>query len=303
MICFSVHRYLSTIFACTLPDERIPRKVAITSSRCSAPLGFLTPRSMNGTPDFNFTVCLCPLFNMTQQYHSNLFIEWVELNRLLGANHFIVYKYSTGRALDRVLTLYARKQLVEIIPWNLPISEYMHYLGQHAALNDCLLRSRSKSKYIVNLDMDEFIIPQQRHILTWTAMLKLLPEYSSYSFVSSFFHYSSLPQGDLVIPNNTSDLITIINTYRDKNFTLYRTKYIARTDRVQIIKIHFAHEFRWGKEMAVSPNIGLLNHYRQNYRAVQNYSERIKDTTLRDKYGLQLSRNVARILLLLQGSR
>ncbi|XP_053377892.1 uncharacterized protein LOC128547951 [Mercenaria mercenaria] len=95
-----------------------------------------------------FAVCLSPLyFNYSRAYE---LAEWIELNRILGAEKFVVYNISTSTNVDQVLGYYSRQGLVNVVQWQLPmrVSTYpkskepaeIHYFGQTAALNDCLFR-------------------------------------------------------------------------------------------------------------------------------------------------------------------
>ena len=232
-------------------------------------------------------MCLPPLFNVKTLEHAQRFIEWVELNRILGANHFTVYKHSIGHDMDRALRLFEKKGLVEIVQWDLPMKE-IYYYAEHSAINDCFLRNRFKSKYIINSDMDEFIIPHGRDIFTWNEMLKLIPQESAYSFVSAFFHTpealekASVKYSQLLKSN--SSLLTLNNFIRDKEFYKTRVKYIVNSETAQRIGIHNAYDLRWGKQITVDPAIGFIHHYRTD-----QIKEVTEDTTVYDKYASSLS--------------
>ena len=227
---------------------------------------------------------------MTKQEHARQFIEWVELNRILGAGHFIVYNHSVGKELNYVLQMYEETGLVEVVQWDVPFLEHeIQYYGQNAALNDCLLRSRLKSRYLVNEDMDEFIIPQEKHVYTWNQLLELYPKHSSYSFISSFYpveYHSHINQTN---ENVFTQLVTLTSAQRGTKFHEDKTKYIARTDTVLIIVVHYAMVFKWGGQTNIPPAIGFLHHYRREveYTTVRDKygGEFVEDTTVRDKYG------------------
>ena len=233
-------------------------------------------------------MCLPPLFNVTKHEHAQNFIEWVELNRILGASHFTVYNHSIGQDMDHALRLFEKKGLVEIIQWSLPM-EGIYYYAEHAAMNDCLLRNRFKSRYIVNNDMDELIIPHGRDIFTWNEMLQQLPQESDYSFVSAFFHRTedlkNVSIVDKTVRKNTSNLLTLKNFIRDKEFYRDRVKYMVNSDAALRMGIHVVFELRWGREVTVDPSIAFLHHYR-TYKIIREVT---KDTTVYDKYASSLS--------------
>ena len=221
------------------------------------------------------------MFGRSKLVHAQRFIEWVELNRILGANHFTVYNHSIGKDLNYALRLLEKKGFLEIVQWDLPIDAF--YYAEHAAINDCLLRNRFKSKYIINSDMDEFIIPHGENILTWNEMLHQLPQASAYSFVNAFFHNPK--DVKQLVWSNTSDLVTLKTFIRDKEFNSERTKYMVHSSIAQRILIHSAFDLRWGREITVDPSIAFIHHYRTD--RIKNV---IIDTMVYDKYASSLSR-------------
>ena len=202
-------------------------------------------------------------------------IEWIELNKILGVQYFTFYNYSTASNTEQVLSFYSKRGLVEVLPWNMPLSiknpEEIHYFGQLAALNDCLHRNRHKTKYLAFLDIDEFIIPKQNDVYTWSKMLKRLPTVSSYGFRNVFFrrNWNSLKseQGYSKAARKYR-LITLTKFRRDKFvFPMYsRSKLIVEPKKIETVGIHNVWGYKEGVEMSdtlpVDEGIGLLHHYR-----------------------------------------
>ncbi|RUS73384.1 hypothetical protein EGW08_018862, partial [Elysia chlorotica] len=103
----------------------------------------------------------------------------LEFNKILGADRFVFYNYSTGSNVDQVLQKYIKSGDVTVLPWNLPVRvdtwppskqpSDVWYFGQLAALNDCLLRNRHRARYIVFSDLDEFIVPLKDS--NWTELI------------------------------------------------------------------------------------------------------------------------------------
>ena len=180
---------------------------------------------------FNFTMCLAPLFKLDQHKQAHRLIEWVDINRLLGADYFVVYNCSITTDVDRVLRMYMRDNIMEVVQWPLPINGFLeeakigvpeiHYFGQQAALNDCLYRMKFISKYIINTDMDEFIIPHHSGIVSGRDMMRYIPKKSNiiYFTTSVFvikFHSTNVTDDSQNI--EPYEILVLSNFHRDSNF-------------------------------------------------------------------------------------
>ena len=285
---FFKFRFQCNLFACPIPDRIVPWAVSLTTSKCTEPTHRLLLAESVKNHTRNFTMCLPPMFGRSNLEHAQRFIEWVELNRILGANHFTVYNYSIGKDMNHVLRLFEKRGLIEIVQWELPM-DGIYYYAEHAAINDCLLRNRFKSKYVINSDMDEFVIPHKKDTLTWNDMLQYLSKESAYSFRSAFFHnpkdVKNIALVDKKVPRNISKLITLTNFIRDKEFQRGRVKYMVNSDSAQRIGIHNAYDLRWGRQLTVDPSVAFIHHYRTDQIKDVTY-----DTTVYDKYANSLSK-------------
>ncbi|KAK1802536.1 hypothetical protein P4O66_004192 [Electrophorus voltai] len=119
---------------------------------------------------FNFTVCISNLF---EGYNNVLqFVQTVEMYKLLGVQHIVIYNMSCGPDLEKLLQHYKREGIVEIVSW--PIDKFLnpskgwnfvehggdlHYYGQLVTLNECIYRNMYQSKYVLLNDIDEIIMP------------------------------------------------------------------------------------------------------------------------------------------------
>lgn len=100
-------------------------------------------------------------------------VAWIELNRILGVNHFVFYSYEITRDMARALAYYRKQQLVTVLEWNLHVNLnttsssdeksfrtlYAHIAHQVAANNDCLNRVGNVYRYLLFLDLNELVIP------------------------------------------------------------------------------------------------------------------------------------------------
>ncbi|GFO04086.1 histone-lysine N-methyltransferase SETMAR-like [Plakobranchus ocellatus] len=119
-----------------------------------------------------FTVCVPTMFSFG---NAGMLVEKLEMSRLLGAGRVVLYNTSIKPNVDAVLRMYSQefaagREKLEVIvhSWNIPPIT-MHYLGQIAAMDDCLYRYKWSSRYIVFTDMDEFIIPF--HHASWSGLI------------------------------------------------------------------------------------------------------------------------------------
>ncbi|XP_031648113.1 uncharacterized protein LOC109879734 [Oncorhynchus kisutch] len=124
----------------------------------------------------NFTVCWSNLFGNNNNVLQ--VTQTLEMYKLLGVQHVVVYNTSCGPDLERLLQSYTQEGFVEVVPW--PINQYMnpssgwqpsehggdiHYYGQLTTLNDCVYRNMYQSRYVLLNDIDEIIAPYQHQTL------------------------------------------------------------------------------------------------------------------------------------------
>uniref|UniRef100_A0AAY5F2B3 Glycosyltransferase family 92 protein n=2 Tax=Electrophorus electricus TaxID=8005 RepID=A0AAY5F2B3_ELEEL len=123
---------------------------------------------------YSFTVCISNLFG---KYNNVLqFVQSMELYKLLGVQHVVIYNTSCGPDLEKLLQHYKREGILEIVPW--PIDQFLnpspgwnftvhggdlHYYGQLVTLNECIYRHMYQTEYILLNDIDEIIMPY-KHI-------------------------------------------------------------------------------------------------------------------------------------------
>ena len=129
----------------------------------------LTPKT-SFSMEANFTVCLGPLFDYKDE---NALTEFIEMHRILGVEKFAIYNQSIKANILPVLQLYSKLELIDLLPWTLPIDVAdIYYHAQVMMMNDCLYRYMFKSKYIAFVDSDEMIIPREDY--TWTGLVTRL---------------------------------------------------------------------------------------------------------------------------------
>ncbi|KAK7078450.1 hypothetical protein SK128_012488 [Halocaridina rubra] len=140
----------------------------------------------------SFAVCVKPLH--FDYNNINQMIEFIELNKILGVEHFTLYNHTIGRDVDCILRRYAELGLINILPWKLDIKSQKEIRteGLFAALNDCLYRYMYQYKYILMIDLDEYIVPHTNSSLP--ELLRYLhtkadaKKIGAISFQNSFFY-------------------------------------------------------------------------------------------------------------------
>ena len=268
---------------CYVKRDVAPYAVSLVNYKCDTPahvLPVLAPHTSHHK-HINFTVCVTPLnfhFNNVHQL-----VEMVEVNRILGAGKVVFYNHTSGPDVDRLLAMYVRQGVVDVIPWKVPVAvntwprdpdiePQIHYFGQVVALNDCLYRYMFTSAYIVFTDLDEFIVPRAER--TWPEMMAApsLPCYSTngaYVFQNTFFRTDWPDDEDTLHDQDVVrlKLLTLLKTSRETYVWPHyaRSKYMVSPRLVVQAGIHFVFEFIDNfsvMQCEVPSSVGLLHHYR-----------------------------------------
>lgn len=305
-------RYTATVFECPV-ETLTPRYVSIVSD-FGKPTNLVKLQSRPKAERYmrKFTVCLTPIhFDYSRAYE---LIEWVELNRILGAEKFIVYNYSIASNVEQVLDYYVRQDAVEVVQWRLPmavdtypnsgVAPEIHYFAQSVALHDCLFRNKGESEYVVNIDLDEFIVPKDSGIKTWSELIQTVRVDSAkvYVFRSSFFRkdweqYYSSGEQSVVAQAKKYGISTLQYFNREKRVFVKgsRSKYIAKTDAVNTLMIHFVPMIPLKYDVTVSEDLAILHHYRSLHEGDGQLADSVKDLTILQQYGKELVENVKRV--------
>ncbi|XP_041375172.1 uncharacterized protein LOC121388038 [Gigantopelta aegis] len=268
-------RYGAVYIKCPLRDGQKPYAVSVVKDSCQEPINLL--KVIYSERSANFTVCVTPFnFRYSRAYE---LVEWIEMNRMLGADYFTFYNHSTGVNVDSVLKLYVSQGLVNVVQWHLPMAvdhwppggkSEVHYFAQLASLNDCVYRNLHRSKYLVYEDLDEVIMPRQAR--NWTAFLSTrLKENSRFGvfIIRCNFFRKDWPllktdfKGKDIAEKFRS--IFLFTTTKEQNVFGYnqRSKFITDPRKVEIVGIHNIWVARSNTLIDRVPDSqGLLHHYR-----------------------------------------
>jgi len=249
----------------------------------------------NSVFPFNYSVCIPPLFGTIQPLK---LIEFIELNLLLGFQHFIFYTGAlSDKNINQVLQYYSEKNIVTFIDFVLPeivTKPKIWYNGQLSAHNDCLYRAMSVSRFVAIMDIDEYIVPHNGDYRVTDSLRQQFDQSANIcalSFESAFYDpkYSSSSRkpGSQLTPT----LVSQVSTSRTLLFSKVRTKVFVEARRVYEVGIHHVSKparDNW-RVVNVNTSLAFLHHYRA---CVPNYGMKCAahalDLTM-TKYGAALT--------------
>lgn len=244
--------------------------------------------------EFDFTICVPPLFGSIA---TEKLVEFIELNRILGFQHFIMYTAKIDNVdVLKVLEYYRLKNIVTVIDFTLPDAipkSKIWYNGQLSSHNDCLYRAMSITNFVALMDIDEFIVPHNGQVtVTDTIKTQFLTsdKICGVSFDSAFYD-SKFSKS---LSEKESYLVTQTITGRSEMFSKVRTKVLVRPEKIFEVGIH--HISKPAQEayhvLKMNTSLVYLHHYRS---CVPNYG--MKCNTFREdltmlQYGKQLEDTV-----------
>ena len=98
-------------------------------------------------------------------------VEWIEFHKLMGVDHFILYDNGLEKSSQLLLKPYIEKNIVTHIPFpdiqGLRDGRHADTLSiQQMAYADFVKRFSHHFKYILQLDIDEFLFPKSHNSIT-----------------------------------------------------------------------------------------------------------------------------------------
>ncbi|XP_074039816.1 beta-1,4-galactosyltransferase galt-1 isoform X2 [Leptinotarsa decemlineata] len=268
-------KYSACFVMCLLTNKTVPTAVSIVARVKDPPSNLLAVINNYNetvtTPQNKFGVCVKPLhfdYNRAMQV-----LEFIELNRLMGVEHFTFYNHTIGDQVECLLKNYVDRGLVTVLPWDLNMisQKEIRTEGLFAALNDCLYRSMYKYSHVLLIDLDEYIVP--KHNDTLPQLIDYLTHRhntrstGSFSFQNAFF-YLQWSDDDSVFDFEdpvSANLVTLKKTRRRSKLHPHkqRSKYICRPELTVEAGNHFVWEFIPGHgTLNVPSDAAILHHYR-----------------------------------------
>ena len=94
-----------------------------------------------------------------------MFVEWVEMNRILGVEHITVYLHSLAEDMHAVLYYYYNTGYFDFV--SLGPVDWDNYTQPWAiGVNDCMYWNMYSYRKLINIDPDEIIVPRHFHTRT-----------------------------------------------------------------------------------------------------------------------------------------
>ncbi|XP_054165998.1 uncharacterized protein LOC128963508 [Oppia nitens] len=299
--------YLPTLLSCDIPisiKNMVPSAVAIKiNNQCKSEftnyLRVIYERPESGNKTL-FGVCVRALYYYNIDFSVRL-IEWLELQKILGANKVYLYAFTTNNYMDKVLNYYTNLKFIE---WrytthcghqlnNIYLNEvYMSKMGdkmlpqETLELNDCFYRNMYKHTFLAVIDIDEVIVPLDAY--DWPQMMDQIynslkkrsnwDRFASYLFTQTRF-YNQLISNQYT----TNDIMyTMRHLYR-ANFTMSAPKSFQLTKNAKVVWNHTPLQCIINKDYKDCPihfvdkQFGYLLHYRPGIHKPTNCT----DTDLR----------------------
>ena len=263
-------KYCEYYHICKVSSLFTPAFVSFSSnSTCQQPSSWIpVTQDLELTgPTKKFGVCIdSPLFHISNPQYV---IQFIEMNRILGAEWFTAYiTKSVSAEVKEVMKNY--DGLVDVVDWNIPLKSEIKgvYVGQQMSIQDCAYRNMHRVKYLMYTDLDEIIVPQQH--TDWSGMMEKLDQESCGAFIVRHVHLYGHSHSTTGICNTSNKseykmprFVTF--TQRAKNIEKAgtRSKLIVKPKKFGRMGSHNIFELLKGyKTYNVPPEVALLYHYR-----------------------------------------
>ncbi|KAK0415887.1 hypothetical protein QR680_012174 [Steinernema hermaphroditum] len=186
------HFYIPYLISCPVPrrlKEDPHLVVTVSTNRCIAEKTGVLKVHFNRrrTEDAKGKVAVCVkgLDYLEHKTYVNRFIEWMELQLLLGADSVTVYTYALTEKMFEVLDFYKKNRNLNHIGLTLPgespnlphirssfIWRNRQQKRRHELIpyNDCLYRHIDTHEYVLIIDTDEVVIPLKHS--SWAEMIE-----------------------------------------------------------------------------------------------------------------------------------
>lgn len=173
-------------------------------------------------------------------------VEWIEFHKMMGVEHFILYDNGLEKSSQVLLKPYIEKGLVTHIPFpdilGLRDGRHADTLSiQQMAYADFIKKFRHHFKYILQLDIDEFLFPKSHNSIT-----EILNEYDDSKLARIEINWTNFgDSGHVTKPNG---LVIENFTKADNNVDTITVKSISNAQflskRYAYTNVHrFSHRF------------------------------------------------------------
>lgn len=288
---------------CVVPNSQVPFAVSLVETPCENATNTLRVINNKSSNKKRFAVCVKGLDYPHDDVSVRL-VEWLELNRALGADKIYFYYFTIHPNITKTLRYYEKQGFVELTPFTLPgsypnlpplrhlvLSKLITQRRQMEVIpyNDCFYKHMYEYDYIVLLDTDEIIMPK---IGNWNNLLDTLERDEKLKSASAFYTRNVyfldqfLPKG-LTFPNIPKYLHIMNHVYRTQNFTPPRHYVKTFHKTTEIVTLHNHLPLRcvtWVCAMReIDPKLAQLQHYRADCAlGAKQFCRELKKNTVMD---------------------
>ncbi|KAF8562849.1 hypothetical protein P879_10435 [Paragonimus westermani] len=271
-------------------------------------LGLVPKLLSNSSVTFKHEVAICfsPWFN-TNRYSVNYLVEYIELQRNMGASLFIFYlTENPADAVRAVLESYRKRPSLghndhfqmKILQWRLPLAnpgKQTWYYAQIINYNECLFRHADQAEYILYADLDEIVVPTttlnpRNGLAKWPDVIRRIKQKpilnkSTVCFPSRFF---PTPRLDQVAVESSVFARNVATELLDSE----RSKCLVRSGTIKQMYIHWP--LHPSNKMLAS-DVATILHYRDCVR--NGFQPCASNTAYRKNTEIQPYRNEVRTLV------
>jgi hypothetical protein len=156
-------------------DGVAPTSVSLTVGKCDRATNNL--KIIDNQPSDRpkaFGVCLEHFADNSDNDFIVKFIEWVHLQKILGAEKVHLFNHSNQRKLTTIMKHLEDKELVQVQRFQNPSiidssdpNSFSSFVLELAMINDCFYRTKSLYRYVAIVDSDEVIMPKNENHKSW----------------------------------------------------------------------------------------------------------------------------------------
>ncbi|KAK2176522.1 hypothetical protein NP493_660g05042 [Ridgeia piscesae] len=262
--------YTEYIYTCPVDGTLPPEGVAIVAAPTDVASRFLPVEVPARWPEkMDFGVCVSVAY---WNHTAERIVEWMELNRIIGVNHVIIYNNSLSAEAARVFAHYVASGFVDLRQSTNFIDdpgETTIHMHMSPVINDCMYRYMHRFSKILVIDLDELIVPRAHDNLTLmlaaieTAQTERHPA-RTYAFRNAYFFFDWTP--DLAQPGRLATLRYRMRAPPSVEGT--SAKCIVDPQACWAMHNHYcwAYTARFdtdAKEVSVGHSVGLNQHYKK----------------------------------------
>ncbi len=177
---------------------------------------------------YEYELAVCAMF----QNEDRFLKEWLEFNILIGVEHFYLYNNNSTDNYEKILKPYIDAGIVDCIDCDYPNEHISSYHPK--VYNNCLEMVRGKVKWLMFIDIDEFLFPIKHYNLR-----EFLKEYEEFGAVCANWVMFGTSNIDL-IPGNQLMIEVLTMSCSSVNEHI---KSIIQPDKVKTFAIHHVKEF------------------------------------------------------------